>query len=361
LQNRVPGATLQPFCRTGIRNPHVTSIRSKGNPIETWARKNWFYVGMAAVLVVGYLWGAAGRWLNDHNRALIATLMFTMGLGLSPTGIARQLKKPKALSLFLASSYGLAPCLAFVVAFLFFRPHGWSLCGGRQDLFTGLVIVGATATTLSTCIVWTRLAGGNDALSLVMSVLGNSIQFLASPVWLFLLLGAAVKFDVAGMMKSLLLVVLIPVAASQTVVVLSKGRTLRYKPATSLIGRLLVLAIIWMAVYKARDYLLTRDALYVSAAVVTIHGALLALNWWGPGRLLTDGRDRIALLFCGSQKTLPASVMIASVYFRDLPAAALPVLLYHFWQLVVDSILLERLPKHEHTPGETKELLSGNA
>ena len=307
---------------------------------------------MAAVLLVGYLWVASGQWLGRHNRLLVAVLMFVMGLGLSPRGILAQLRKVRALGLFLLTSYGLAPLVAYGLGWLLFRE--------RPDLFTGLVIMGATATTLSSCIVWTRLAGGNDALALVMSMVGNSLQFAATPAWLALLLGASVKVDVAGMMKGLLLVVLVPICLSQVVVVLSQGRLLRYKPLTSLLGRLLVLGVIWVAVSKAAGDLLTPEALYSSAAVVAVHGVLLGVSWWVLGRLLPEAGDRVALLFCGGQKTLPSSTMIATTYFAHLKGAVLPVLLYHFWQLVVDSLLLEGLRPTSQEEANTKGSVAGD-
>jgi len=195
---------------------------------------------MASVLVLGYVWVGSGFWLGERSGLLVATLMFVMGLGLSPKGILAQLRKVRALSLFLLVSYLVAPLVAYAVAWTFFRGH--------QDLFTGLIIVGATATTLSSSIVWTRFGGGNDALALVMSIVANSFQFLVTPAWLALMLGTSVRFDVSSMMQKLLLVVLIPVLASQVVVVLSRGRALRWHPVTNVLARLLVLTVIWVAV-----------------------------------------------------------------------------------------------------------------
>jgi len=308
---------------------------------------------MGAVLVVGYYWGVAGRLLSDNKNLLIAGLMFVSGLGLSPRGILLQLRNPKALGLFLLASYGLAPLYAYAVGSLLFR--------GNQGLFTGLVIMGSTAVTLSSCIIWTRLAGGNDGLALVMSILGNFLQFLVTPTWLRLLLRRGdVHIEVAAMMWSLLTVVVLPLIASQVVVVLLGRRAPALKPATNTLGRLLVLSVIWVAVYSARDELLTKEALYSSFAVAVVHLMLLATAWWVLGRFLSTRGDRIALLFCGSQKTVPSSTYIATTYFGNVPGAMLPVLLYHFWQLIIDSLLLERLPQHEHAPGETRDLVSGD-
>jgi predicted Na+-dependent transporter len=192
-------------------------------------------------------------------------------------------------------------------------------------------------------------------------MVGNSLQFLMTPAWLYVLLGAEIELPVLGMMQKLLRIVVVPIFASQiVVVVLLRGHTQKLKPVTSFIGRLLVLAVIWMAVSKAAAHLLGWDAVLCSAAVVGIHLALLAVAWFVLGRALGDSRDRTALLFSGGQKTLPATTVIATEYFGHLGATVLPVLLFHFWQLIVDSVLLDRLNKHQHAPEDTVPLISGD-
>ncbi len=305
---------------------------------------------MGGVLVLGYVWVESGLWLGERNKWLVAGLMFLMGLGLHPRGILVQLQNARALGLFLLVSYGLAPLVAYGVAWLFFRE--------QQPLMSGLIIMGATATTLSSSIVWTRLAGGNDALALVMSILGNSLQALATPVWLALLLGAEVDLPVGEMMYVLFQIVVLPMLASQVIVGVLGERALRTKPVTGVLARLLVLAVIWVAASKAADHLVTVEALTSSLAVVGVHIVLLAASWWVAGRLLPHREDRIALLFCSSQKTIPSSTHIASTYF---PAGTtLPVLLYHFWQLLVDGVLQERLAPRKPTPSETAEMVAGD-
>jgi solute carrier family 10 (sodium/bile acid cotransporter), member 7 len=60
-----------------------------------------------------------------------------------------------------------------------------------------------------------------------------------------------------------------------------------------------------------------------------------------------DREDRIAVMFCGSQKSLITAVPMASVLF---PAATvglvlIPIMIYHPMQLVVGAWLARRLAK----------------
>ena len=54
----------------------------EGNGIKGWLQKQWFYLGLAGVLVLGYVWVGPGFWLGERSGLLVAALMFVMGLGL---------------------------------------------------------------------------------------------------------------------------------------------------------------------------------------------------------------------------------------------------------------------------------------
>jgi predicted Na+-dependent transporter len=62
------------------------------------------------------------------------------------------------------------------------------------------------------------------------------------------------------------------------------------------------------------------------------------------GQLLSpDPRDRVAILFTASQKTLAFGAPMLTLYFADSPgrlaSAMLPLIFYHLWQLVVAGVV----------------------
>ena len=81
----------------------------------------------------------------------------------------------------------------------------------------------------------------------------------------------------------------------------------------------------------------------VGLVAVVVHAVAAALCW-SLGRVLGWNReDRTALLFCGSQKTLPAALYVSSEFLPGFGLVPIPCVLYHVGQLVVDSWLVETI------------------
>ena len=82
--------------------------------------------------------------------------------------------------------------------------------------------------------------------------------------------------------------------------------------------------------------------LVVSAIVLAV---MLAATWWGGAALGLSTEDRVALLMCGSKKSLATGLPMASVLFPVAVAGvvAVPVIVFHQLQLVVCAVLARRL------------------
>jgi sodium/bile acid cotransporter 7 len=55
-----------------------------------------------------------------------------------------------------------------------------------------------------------------------------------------------------------------------------------------------------------------------------------------------DRASRIAIGFAGSQKTLPVSLALWELYFKQYPLAVVPLLFYHAGQLIVDTFVADQ-------------------
>ena len=71
-----------------------------------------------------------------------------------------------------------------------------------------------------------------------------------------------------------------------------------------------------------------------------LHAILLAWNFGVSVLLRMDRGTGTALVFCGSQKTLPNGMYIWQQFFGDNPIGALPLALYHLIQLIADTLLV---------------------
>lgn len=77
----------------------------------------------------------------------------------------------------------LTPAIGFGIAKLL------SLSSINPDLVQGLIVTMGMPTTISSNVVFTKLAGGNEAVAVVNAVIGNLIGIFVSPAWLYLYLG----------------------------------------------------------------------------------------------------------------------------------------------------------------------------
>ena len=299
-----------------------------------------FNLLLAAVIVLGILWPAAGEALAPGRTPFIVAVMFLMALTLPGDRLRSAATDARGLTASALVGYVLLPVLA--------GGTGWILFPDEPGLLAGMAVLGALPCTLASAAVWTRMAGGDDALALVYTVASNVASVVLAPLILYLCLSKRFDLPVGDMFQKLALVVLVPVAAGQLVRALMARQADRLKRPISEIARGLVLCIVLIAVSSMAQRLLERPQLVASltAVAVTIHGLALVAGAW-LGRLLgLDRRRRIGVLFAGSQKTLFVGVFLAQEYqgsFGDDVLVLLPITVYHVVQLVIDTVVAGRL------------------
>jgi sodium/bile acid cotransporter 7 len=80
---------------------------------------------------------------------------------------------------------------------------------------------------------------------------------------------------------------------------------------------------------------------------LSLHLAGMLAGWWSSQLLGMELIDRKAIIFAASQKTLPIGVLLATdpAIFGDagVPFAIFPMLMYHSTQLIVDTLIAQRL------------------
>ncbi|MFM7071875.1 MAG: bile acid:sodium symporter family protein [Planctomycetota bacterium] len=150
-------------------------------------QQRWFLILLAVTLAIGF--GGSSRlgpiadwkWLRDAD---VAAVLFLMALPLEASAIYRVIRRPLAPLLAVFVTFGLLPLIAWGVSFL--------LTGGQGP---GLLIAAATPCTVASAAVWTRRAGGNDAVATMVTVITNGLCFVVTPLWLWVFLGQGVQSD----------------------------------------------------------------------------------------------------------------------------------------------------------------------
>ena len=84
----------------------------------------------------------------------------------------------------------------------------------------------------------------------------------------------------------------------------------------------------------------TEIVLRITLIAALLHLILLLWNYIMSILLRFDSETCTAVVFSGSQKTLPNGIYLWEKFFGDNPIGALPLAIYHLIQLVVDTMLV---------------------
>jgi sodium/bile acid cotransporter 7 len=309
--------------------------------MRSFLAKRWFVLLLAGGVALAW---ARPEWVRPWAGrpplpALVALALFLVAWAMEGRSLYRAAVRPWAALWAVAVSYGALPALAWLAGPLLPLP----------DLAVGLLIIASVPCTLASAVLWTRLAGGNEAVALLVVVLTTGLSWLATTLWLALTTGARVSTDAGAMMRGLALVLVLPVGLGQLARTLPgvAGFVARHRAINGNLSRLLILTILLRAAadLSGRTSGLTVWALLVTAAVaIGLHLAALALGLGGARALRLPRPDWIAAAFAGSQKTLPVALYLYGAYYEArYPLAVVAVVFYHVGQLLADTLIAEWL------------------
>lgn len=317
-------------------------------------KSRWFLISLLTLITSGLLVGYHGSEESlltiqsvIRSGTITPLVLFLMAFSLDSSQLQASFRRP-------------APVLwACLVNMAVLPALGWALMDVQlADHFRiGVMIAASVPCTVAAASVITRRAAGNDAISLLTTLLTNGLCFATTPLWLQLATGQNVHLDSVALAKDLMLTVLLPslagqlVRISQTAANFAKTRKL----TLGIVAQSGILSLVFVSACKAGRELQVSDTakevLGLMVAWVTcivIHSAGLAIANTG-GRLLKfNASDRIAAAFAGSQKTLPVGVFLASSpAFSAVPFAVFPMLMFHASQLVIDTLVADRFAKRQ--------------
>ncbi len=316
--------------------------------VKKFLIRRWFLIVLALVLSVGIGCASSLRPLAASpvlRQGIVIAVMFLMSFPLRNAAIWSTLRRPGAALLASAVNYTLVPLLA------------WGLClglgiwsGFSQDMGFGILVAATTPCTLASAAVWTRRAGGNDAAAIMVTMVTNLLCFLITPAWLWLTIGRVPDFDPLAMVAKLGLLIVLPMFAAQLLRrALSLGAwTTEHKTPIGVLAQCGVLAMIFLGAIQTGNRLAesTVSTLWLNVAVMilvvlTVHVVALLAALRIAGWLGFDRKDTIAVGFAGSQKTCMVGLEVAA----QLGVTMLPMVTYHVGQLLIDTLVADRLRK----------------
>lgn len=310
-------------------------------------RLDSFVIALLIAAVIGTVVPAAGEtygMLRVVSALSIALLFFLYGVRLSTAETITGL-----------TNWRLHVAI-LLTTFLVFPAAGVALRGAIEPLVgaglaAGFVLLCLIPTTVQSNVVFTRMAGGDTAAAVVAASLSNLLGVFITPALVALLLATNAAVDARSFLR-IVVQFLLPFVVGQLV-------RRRLGPWVELndgwlkhVDRSSILLVVYLAFsVGATSGVWSQVSPWAVVASVALCVALLAAacGWLvGVGRIIGLTRPaRIALLFCGSNKSLATGLPMASVLFpaHTVALIVLPLMIYHQLQIIAGGVLTNRLAR----------------
>lgn len=331
--------------------------------LPSWFQKYWFLLLLVLLIALGITLGfrapqtLPGLTSVVDPRLTTGVITLLMSLSLDGAKLAAAFRAPGPV------------IVGFTVNVLIVPLMGLSLFPLQSpvDLKYGLLIAASVPCTLAAASVWTRKAGGNDAISLLVTLTTSLACFLTTPFWLsvptFLSSISTFGADLAAQVTltpetryklgvDLILGALLPTLFGQLLRQQLGVRCWadRKKPFLGAISQGLILLMVLVASIKAGGRLAeTQDRsfgaipfLVVFTSVILIHILAFYAGTFLSRKLEFSLGDQVAVGLAGSQKTLPTGLLIATELGQatGMTFALFPMLMYHAAQLLIDTLFV---------------------
>jgi len=311
--------------------------------IRTWVDP--FVAALVATMVVAVVVPVPEpvRDAADVSADVAVVLLFLLyGMRLPTREVLAGLRNVRLQGGILASTYVLFPVLGVILATAAEPVIG-------ADLARGLLYLSLLPSTVQSSVALTSVARGNVAGAICGATVSNVVGMVLTPLLVLVFMGAAGTLGLGGL-RSVLLQLLLPFVLGQALQPLAGTWVRAHRPLTLAVDRGTILLVVFAAVAAASaggvwDTVSGGEVAALLGACLLLLGVVLALTWWAGARLGLDLPDRIALLMCGSKKSLATGLPMASVLFPAAAAAtiAVPVIVFHQTQLVVCAVIARRL------------------
>jgi sodium/bile acid cotransporter 7 len=275
----------------------------------------------------------------------VAALFFLYGARLSPTVILGGIAHWRLQSLVFASTFLLFPVIGLAIGGLVrpYLPH---------DVTVGLMFLCMLPSTVQSSIAFTSIARGNVPAALCSASLSNLLGVMLTPLLVSLLLPSAGASFSPHSLEDIGMQILLPFVAGQLVRPWIGGWLLRHGLLTSIVDRGSILLVVYAAFSAGMVAgVWTQLSLLDLAAVLVLDLVILGLvivSTTGISRWLRfSTEDEIAIVFCGSKKSMAGGIPMATILFpgHAIGLIVLPLMLFHQAQLFVCATLARRYAK----------------
>jgi sodium/bile acid cotransporter 7 len=312
---------------------------------------DWFIVGLITAVILATFVPCRDEGaviFGFITNAAIALLFFLHGAKLSRQAIIDGIGNWRLHLTVLVSSFVMFPLIGLALRAGLSR---WV----SAPMLDGLLFLCLLPSTVQSSIAFTSIARGNVPAAVCSASASNVLGIFVTPVLVGLLLARDLgQNGTAGGISpdavvSILLQLLAPFLLGHLSRPLTQKWIGRHKQVVNLVDRGSILLVVYTAFSAAVveglwHRLSVGDLLIVAVLDAAVLFFALTATTIGARRLGFDRADEIAIVFCGSKKSLASGVPMAGVLF---PAATVgpmivPLMIFHQMQLMVCAVLARR-------------------
>jgi sodium/bile acid cotransporter 7 len=280
----------------------------------------------------------------------LALLFFLYGARLSPQAVLAGVMHWRLQGLVFLSTYLMFPLLGLALTTAF-RPFL------APDLALGLMFVAVLPSTVQSSIAFTSIARGNVPAALCSASISNLAGIVVTPLLVALLLTSHGGGISLAALTDISLQLLLPFALGQAARPLIGNWLNAHRKPTSFVDRGSILLIFYAAFSEGMVAGVWSQLSWESLALVLVLDiVLLALalilttllsRWLGFAK-----EDEIAIVFCGSKKSMASGIPMANILFagQAVSLIVLPLMLFHQIQLMACAAIARRYARRPETP-----------
>jgi sodium/bile acid cotransporter 7 len=297
--------------------------------------------------------GEAAVGFGWATKIAIGLVFFLHGARLSRDAVIRGLTHWRLHLVVLAATFGLFPLLCLGLAAL----PAWIT---PPALAGGIVFLGCLPSTIQSSIGFTVIGRGNVAAAIAAASASNLLGIVLTPILVGLLLHAKGAFS-ADSAWAIVLQLLAPFVAGQLLRRWIADWVVGHAQLVQIVDRGSILLVVYTAfsgavVEGVWSQIGALDLVRLLILCGVLLGAVLAATVFAARALGFSKPDEIAIVFCGSKKSLASGVPMAGVLFPAATAglALLPLMLFHQIQLMACAVIAQRYAKRADLDAVTR-------
>jgi len=322
----------------------MTTRRRPNSRLLTALRPDSFTLMMLATVALATFAparGAAVPLLDAVVKASVMALFFLHGARLAREAVLQAIGHWRLQFLILALTYLLFPAIALAAGPLGSRAL-------EPALYLGFVFLCCLPSTVQTSIAYTSVGRGNVPAAACAASASNLLGIVFTPLLTGLLLARQGTVTL-GALGTIVVLLLLPFVAGQVARPWLGPWVARRRLLLTTVDRGAILLMIYSAFGKAVDAGIWQrvsagDLMLVVFVSIVLLAAVVATAILAARRLRFSREDEVAIVFCGSMKSLVTGMPMANVLFPGAQAGLLviPMIVFHQVQLLSCGVLARR-------------------